>query len=148
MQEERSLHCPTSLPNSHLVSQRMEKCTMINLLINNGKDFDDMPPSIDALYQHFPRACLQSAHIWSKLFQAVFNAKILIKWGWTRFNDIPVPVYVTKHIISKDMRELSRCSCKSKCMRSCGCKKYPVQPCMQLCGYQGLCKNNEKQQTT
>ena len=119
-----------------------------NLLINNGKYFDDMPPSSDALYQHFLRACLQSAHIGSKLFQAVFNTKILIKWGWRLFNDIPVPLYVTKHIISKDMRELSRYSCESKCMRNCGCKKDPVQPSTQLCGCQGICKNNEKQQTT
>ena len=115
-----------------------------NLLINNGKDFDDMPPSSDALYQHFLRACLQSAHIWSKLFQAVFNDGLLLGWGWQLVGDTPVPVYVTKNIISKDMRELSRCGCKINCKGNCGCKRDPVQPCTRLCGCQGNCKSDDK----
>ena len=44
-----------------------------------------------------------------------FNDGLLIGWGWQIVGGIPVPVYVTKDIISKDMRKLSRCGCETEC---------------------------------
>ena len=51
------------------------------LLIDKGKDFDDMPPSSDALYQHTLQSCHQSGNIWSHIFQAIFNEGFLPGWG-------------------------------------------------------------------
>ena len=109
-----------------------------SLLLHHGRDFDNMPPSSDALYQHFLRSCLQSGHIWGNIFQRVFEEK-MIGWGWDIVCSIPTPVYLTTEIISKNMRELSRCSCKGSCKGNCGCKKDPVLPCTRLCGCQGKC---------
>ena len=78
------------------------------------------------------------------LFQAVFNDELLLGWGWQLVGDTPVPVFVTKNIISKDMRELSRCGCKINCKGNCGCKRDPVQPCTRLCGCRGNCKSDDK----
>ena len=108
------------------------------LLLHHGRDFDNMPPSSDALYQHFLRSCLQSGNIWGNIFQGVFEEKI-IGWGWDTVGSIPTPIYTTREIISKNMRELSRCSCKGRCTKNCGCKKDPVMPCTRLCGCQGKC---------
>ena len=109
------------------------------LLINKGKDSDDMPPSSDALYQHTLRSYHQSGNIWSHIFQAIFNEGFIPGWMWQKVGDcrVPVPVYIIKEIISRSMKELSMCGCKIQCKRNCKCKKEPAQPCTRLCGSQG-----------
>ena len=102
------------------------------LLLHIGKDFDDMPPSSDALHQHTLRATYQSGHIWSCMMQNEFEVADVRNWGWSQAepNSAPAPVYTTKPLISHNLRELSVCGCKSgKCKGNCKCKKDQPQVC-------------------
>ena len=104
-------------------------------LLHRGQDFDDMPPSSDALYQHTLRATYQSGHIWSCMMENEFEVADVRNWGWSQAgpNSAPVPVYTTKPLISRNLRELSVCGCKSgKCKGNSKCKKDQLQVCTSM----------------
>ena len=119
----------------------------LDLLLHKGKDFDDMPPSSNALYLHTLRSAHQSGYLWGCMFDANFEEGDVTKWGRIKVgaDSSPIPVYTTLPIISRDLRELSVCKCTTgKCRGNCGCKKgEPPQPCTSLCGCKGMCMLDE-----
>ena len=72
------------------------------MLINKGKDFENMPPSRDALYQHTLRSAHQGGNIWSYIYQAVFTEENVELWGYSKSGTkgTPEPLYTTKPVIS------------------------------------------------
>ena len=119
--------------------------TRLDFLLHKGKDFDNMPPSSDALYQHTLRSVYQSGYIWGSMFDAALEEVYVENWGRKKvggINSSSIPRYTTLPIISRDLRELSVCKCTTgKCSGNCGCKKgEPPQPCTSLCGCKGKCK--------
>ena len=105
----------------------------LDMLIYKGRDFDNMPPTSDALYQHTLRAAHQSGNIWSFMNQSIYDEKDYAEWGYTRTGGNPQPMYTTKPIISKDLPVLAMCGCESgRCTGKCKCKKLS-QSCTPLC---------------
>ena len=114
----------------------------LDMLLHNGKDFDKMPPSTDALYQHTLRSVYQSDYIWSCMFDATFEEGDVENFGRKKVGGSLITLYTTLPIISRDLRELSICKCTTgKCTGNCGCRKGdPPQPCTSLCCCKGICK--------
>ena len=56
-------------------------CRLV-MVINKGKDFENMSPSRDALYQHTLRSAQQGGNIWSYIYQAVFTEENVELWGY------------------------------------------------------------------
>ena len=116
--------------------------TRLDMLLHKGKDFDNMPPSCDALYQHTLRSVYQSGYIWGCMFDATFEEGDVENFGRKKVGGSLITLYTTLPIISRDLRELSICKCTTgKCTGNCKCRKGdPPQPCTSLCGCKGMCK--------
>ena len=114
-----------------------------DLILTKGKDSELIPPSSDALYQHFLRVAYQSGHLWGNALNKSRSPASPIDWGWHQesSDSILTPVFTTLPIISKNMPELVSCQCKHECRAPCSCRKFG-QACMVLCAC--VCKRNLK----
>ena len=121
-------------------SNDVNECRL-SMLVHKGASFDNMPPTMDALYLHTLRASHQSGNIWSYFNQATYNERDITEWGYRRNESgIPEPIYVTKPVISKSLPELVMCGCKTgHCGGNCKCSKYKQQ-CTNLCKCKRSCK--------
>ena len=103
----------------------------------NGKDFDQLPPTKDALVQHVKRASFIAGHIWGQSLQKVQILPSPSEWGFQK-NDAGswVPLWKTLPTISKS--HLHICRCKKQCKPPCVCAKNSVI-CIPLCTCRGDC---------
>eukprot|EP00745_Piridium_sociabile_P029609 TRINITY_DN48831_c1_g1_i4.p2 TRINITY_DN48831_c1_g1~~TRINITY_DN48831_c1_g1_i4.p2 ORF type:complete len:222 (-),score=27.38 TRINITY_DN48831_c1_g1_i4:119-784(-) len=104
------------------------------LFLHKGRDFEHMPPSSDALHQHFLRVAYQSGHVWGNTLNKAPAPVSPTEWGWQQESpdSAPTPVYTTIPIISRNLPELVSCQCKTDCKAPCRCCMHG-QPCMILC---------------
>ena len=105
-----------------------------HLFLQKGKDFHQMPPGSDALYQHLLRVAYQSGHVWGNMMIKASESVDIKHWGWTQDTPTssPYPVFITISIISNKLPELVSCNCKTTCKPPCTCTMHG-QPCMQQC---------------
>ena len=87
----------------------------LQMLIHKGKDFDNMPPTKDALYLHTLRSAHQCGNIWSFITQPSYIEQDFAEWGYTRSGakGNPEPIYTSKPIISRNLPDLDMCGCES-----------------------------------
>ena len=114
----------------------------LDMLVHKGKDFENMPPTSDALYLHTLRCTHISGNIWSFINQPMYVEKEPTDWGYKRLGvkGVPVPIYTTKPVNSRKLTDLDMCGCESgRCKGNCKCTKVP-QPCTLLCKCKGKCK--------
>ena len=96
-----------------------EKITTVDavrlyLFQHKGSDSEHMPPSSDALHQHFLRVAYQSGHVWGNTLNKSPDPVSPTNWGWQQEtpDTAPTPVYTTIPIISMNLPELVMCHCK------------------------------------
>ena len=94
----------------------------------------NMPPSSDALHQHFIRVAYQNRHAWGNTLNKSPDRLSLTNWGWQHEtpDTAPTLVYTTIPIISMNFPERVMCHCKKDCTISCKCCMHG-QTCMALC---------------
>ena len=125
----------------------VEEITTVNtrfcIFQYKGSDFEHMPPSSDALYQHFIRVAYQSGHVWDNTLNKSPDPVSLTNWGWQQETPYTVPtqVYATIPIISVNLPECVMCHCKKDCKTHCKCYMHG-QTCMVLCKCKGLFPHN------
>ena len=56
----------------------------LSMLVHKGASFDNMPPTMDALYLHTLRTSHQSGNIWSYFNKATYNERYYTEWGYGR----------------------------------------------------------------
>ena len=102
-----------------------------------------MPPSSDALHQHFLRVAYRSGHVWDNTLNKSPDPVSPTNWGWQQDtpDTAPTPVYTTIPIISMNLPEVVMCHCKKDCKIPCKCCMHG-QTCMVLCKCKGLCSHN------
>ena len=113
------------------------------LFQHKGSDFEHMPPSSDALHQHFLRVAYRSGHVWDNTLNKSPDPVSPTNWGWQQDtpDTAPTPVYTTIPIISMNLPEVVMCHCKKDCKIPCKCCMHG-QTCMVLCKCKGLCSHN------
>lgn len=95
------------------------------------QDVEKIPPTKDALLQHFRRALFQ-ASVWASSHQSVIPDHNPISFGWTDKDDQLVPLWMTQDTALKIFSLQIKCSCKKQCSNACTCKKEKLT-CSQLC---------------
>ena len=106
----------------------------LQMLIHKGKDFDNMPPTKDALYLHTLRSAHQCGNIWSFITQPSYIETL--QSGVTRESDLREILNLFIHQ-SQSFREICPTwICADVKVDSaqgdCKCKK-ASQPCTKLC---------------
>ena len=118
----------------------------LQAIVFGGRDFNNIPPSSDALHQKVMRAAYQAGHIWGNMFLKNPVLPPSSSWGFVQQKpeDIPRPLWSTKPKISrKNNKELSTCGCQSgECHLPCTCCR-SKQTCTSLCGCQGMCPHTQ-----
>ena len=110
------------------------------LFSSKGKTLENIPPTADALMQHFLRAVYQAGHVWSQSLISNPHLPNPTDWGWQKVGDCLSPVWMTIPDAAKCCPELKRCGCKSGCITErCRCVKDNIQ-CSALCACDGECK--------
>ena len=56
--------------------------TRLYIFQHKGSDFEHMPPSSDALHQHFLRVAYQSGHVWGNTLDKSPDPMSPTNWGW------------------------------------------------------------------
>lgn len=108
-------------------------------MFSNGKRaIESIPPTQDALYQHFKRSAYQAGHVWGQTLQPMQELPNLNDWGWKQEQDILVPLWTTIPEASQVCTELISCGCKKSCSKRCKCSKANL-PCTDLCYCKGNC---------
>ena len=110
----------------------------LELFYYKARDFDHLPPTKDALFQHTLRAAYQAGHVWG---QALITCPVLpepSQWGWMKKETSWVPLWTTIPPISKGLKDLVTCQCKKECKPPCKCFMADVK-CSTLCFCQGNC---------
>ena len=113
----------------------------MHLFYNKGKDFDNMPPTKDALIQHILRAAYQAGYIWGQALITRPNLPDPSNWGWLKTGNTWDPVWTTLPPITKQLKDLVVCKCKKICKPPCKCCVAGVK-CTSLCYCQGNCFGN------
>ena len=102
----------------------------------SGKDFDNIPPTQDALKQHIRHAAYTAGHIWGHALNIAPALPSPLMWGYQLINDMLQPVWTTIPTISK--KHLKVCHCKIVCKPPCVCAINQVS-CTSLCTCRGEC---------
>lgn len=107
------------------------------LFTKKNRAIESIPPTADALLQHFKRASLQ-AYVWNaSLQQSSINYSPLL-FGWTQSCEGRYePLWMTQADVAQHCSELVTCKCKSRC-NSCLCVKQNLT-CTKLCACEGQC---------
>lgn len=103
-----------------------------------GRDFDHLPPSSDALNQHVLRATYQGGHVWGNTLIPRPNIPDPADWGWLMVSKRWQPLWIAKPVISKALKQLVRCGCTKECKNPCTCCMAGVS-CTTLCKCRGRC---------
>ena len=80
-----------------------------------GKSFDDLPPTQNALKFHIQRAAYTAGHIWGQALQKCPTLPSSLNWGYEMKDDQLHPLWTTLPTLSKD--HLSICSCKKNSVK-------------------------------
>ena len=70
----------------------------LDLLLHGGRDFENIPPLSDALYQHVLRSVYQSGYIWGCMFDTISEEVDTENFGRNKVGGVDsslVPVYTT-----------------------------------------------------
>ena len=121
-----------------------DACRLV-MLVHKGKDFENMQPTSDALYQHTLRLVHQSGNIWSHIHEPSYKEKDFADWGRRRVGSKgeEQPIYTTRPIISRSLTDLDMCGCQTRrCKNICKCQK-SSQPCTPLCKCKAKCKQQQ-----
>ena len=104
----------------------------MTLFTHKNKNYDDIPPTEDALRMHALRATYQAGHIWSQSLVPNPQLPSPGNWGWNIQNGGKLEInWTEKDPIAKACKELKCCQCKTECKR-CKCAK-ALLPCTSLC---------------
>ena len=101
-----------------------------------GKDFDNLPPTQNALHLHIRRAAYTGGHIWGQAMTKVPSLPSPTQWGYEIKSDILQPTWTTTPTISKQFIKI--CHCKTECKPPCVCTVNKVC-CTSLCTCRGDC---------
>ena len=109
------------------------------------KDFNDLPPTLNALQLHTRRAAYTAGHIWGQaLIKAPTQASPAL-WGYKLQEGNWQPEWTTIPTISK--KHLTVCRCKMACKPPCACATKQVC-CTSLCTCHGECYGQPHQTKT
>lgn len=102
------------------------------LFTQKNKEYNNIPPTEDALKIHALRAAYQAGYIWGQALERSPELPSPGDWGWKPADggtwDI---LWTRKDPIAKACKELRRCSCKNECIK-CKCKQAHLS-CTSLC---------------
>ena len=76
------------------------------LFLHKGSDFENIPPSSDALHQHFLRVAYQSGHVWGNILDRAPAPVSPTEWGWQQ--DSPDSAPTRLHHNSYNFEEITR----------------------------------------
>ena len=108
------------------------------------KTWDNIPPSLHALFQHVKRAQYVVCFQWKVSLTKNPEYVDPKAWGW-QWNDRLqqfVPYWTELPDVSKGCRMLLQCTCKVSCSGRCGCYSNNLR-CSALCACEGTCTNND-----
>ena len=130
-----------------LVSSSVDK-VRLDMIIYNGKSWDSIPPSSDALYFKSLRATYQAGHVWGNMLKKEIPDSSPLSWGWCIDSNNQLSVqYTSLPVISRSLTPLHLRSCKQlargQCVTSCSCAKSGNR-CSKLCKCNAVCGNPTK----
>ena len=132
-----------------LYSANME-VSSVNLarqeLFSHGKvQFDGIPPTLAALFEHTLRAILQACYFWGQCLvtQQVVPKFDRMGWQFSQTLGVWVPLWSKLDDMSHACSLISHCVCKKGCQlnNNCGCRKAGFR-CSTICACRGACCNN------
>ena len=104
----------------------------MTLFTQKNKEYNNIPPTQDALKMHVLRAAYQAGYIWGQALKPCPELPSPGDWGWKPGERGTWEILWTKkEPISEACKELRRCSCKNEC-KTCKCKQ-GFLPCTSLC---------------
>ena len=122
-----------------LMYNRTSNCTSINEcrkdLFCKGRTIDKIPPTQAALFQQMKRASFVAGFVWKRSLIPMMNLPSFECFG---FDEHGLPYWTDLPAASRAVRELKKCTCKTGCVKKCGCK--PLH-CTELCACRGSCGN-------
>ena len=113
-------------------------------MFSHNRKIENVPPTAKALEEHVKRATYTAGFIWGKTLQADPIAPSPEHWGWTKDpkSSSLTPKWTTLLEASKACKELTKCRCKSRCIKQwCKCVQAGL-PCSRWCDYLGQCNQS------
>ncbi|KAE8737192.1 hypothetical protein FOCC_FOCC017347, partial [Frankliniella occidentalis] len=108
-------------------------------LYDGVKPLASIPPSKDALHQHFHRAAYQAGQIWGQAHLPKPDPVDPTKWGWKMNAGRFEPLWSTLPDVWEKCQLKKKCHCKKTCTASrCPCKIAGIQ-CKVDCRCKGNC---------
>ena len=95
----------------------------MTLFTQKNKEYNNIPPTEDALKLHALRAAFQAGHIWGRALERSVELPSPGDWGWKSGDGGMWGIMWTKKDpITEVCKELRRCNCKKEC-KNRKCKK-------------------------
>ena len=114
------------------------------LFTQNLRNLENIPPTMNALYQHARRSILVAAFMWRRCMEKIQDLPSPGDWGWEWHPrlSIWIPYWTDLQDASKRCSLLVKCGCQVACTGRCKCFNMGIR-CGPLCKCEGACTNNE-----
>ncbi|XP_031551363.1 uncharacterized protein LOC116288684 [Actinia tenebrosa] len=110
------------------------------LFVQNGRQFDNIPPTRAALVEHVKRTAYQAGYVWGQTLISCLSLRSPQDWSWLLDSKQWIPLWTTLPEVMQSCQELISCRCVKGCRGRCSCSRNDLR-CSDLCRCPAACNN-------